>query len=281
MSRLLLVDGMNLHFQMFFGMPSKFRNENGIGIWGVVGFVGALNKLINMVEPSHIAVIFDGEGHNPRCDLLEDYKANRPDYSELGDEENPFIQLPLVYEALEAMKIPFCEVHGCECDDVIAAYARRFSGEFEVVISSFDSDYFQLISDKVRVIRYRGLSSAICDAEYVKNKCGVAPEYYADWKSLVGDTADNIKGIFGVGPKTAARLISEYGTLGEMLANIDEICPEKLREKIREGAEILKRNYSLIRLDGDCELPFKIDELLFSAERIKTMDVMRKIGLLP
>ena len=281
MNRLLLVDGMNLHFQMFFGMPNKFCNENGIGIWGVIGFVGALNKLINMVEPSHIAVIFDGEGHNPRCDLLEDYKANRPDYSELGEEENPFIQLPLVYEALEAMKIPFCEVHGCECDDVIAAYARRFSGEFEVVISSFDSDYFQLISDKVRVIRYRGLSSAICDAEYVKNKCGVAPEYYADWKSLVGDTADNIKGIFGVGPKTAARLISEYGTLGEMLANIDEICPEKLREKIREGAEILKRNYSLIRLDGDCEIPFKIDELLFSAERIKTMDVMRKIGLLP
>ena len=281
MNRLLLVDGMNLHFQMFFGMPSKFRNENGIGIWGVVGFVGALNKLINMTEPSHIAVIFDGEGHNPRCDLLEDYKANRPDYSEMGEEENPFIQLPLVYEALEAMGVPFCEVHGCECDDVIAAYAKGFSGEFEIVVSSFDSDYFQLISDNVRVLRYRGLASTICDREYVKNRYGISPEYYADWKSLVGDTADNIKGIFGVGPKTAAKLISEHGTLGEMLANIDEICPEKLREKIRDGAEILKRNYSLIRLDGDCEIPFELDELRFTAERIKTMSVLEKIGLLP
>ena len=281
MNRLLLVDGMNLHFQMFFGMPSKFRNENGIGIWGVVGFVGALNKLINMTEPSHIAVIFDGEGHNPRCDLLEDYKANRPDYSELGDEENPFIQLPLVYEALEAMGVPFCEVHGCECDDVIAAYAKGFSGEFEIVISSFDSDYFQLISDNVRVLRYRGLASTICDREYVKSRYGISPEYYADWKSLVGDTADNIKGIFGVGPKTAAKLISEHGTLGEMLANIEKISPERLQNKIAEGTEILMRNYSLIRLDGDCELPFEIDELHFSAERIKTMDVLRKIGLLP
>ena len=280
MNRLLLVDGMNLHFQMFFGMPSKFRNENGIGIWGVVGFVGALNKLINMTEPSHIAVIFDGEGHNPRCDLLEDYKANRPDYSEMGEEENPFIQLPLVYEALEAMGVPFCEVHGCECDDVIAAYARRFSGKFEVVISSFDSDYFQLISDNVRVLRYRGLSSIICDKEYVINRYGISPEYYADWKSLVGDTADNIKGVKGVGPKTATKLISSYGTLAEILADIDSVEPEKLREKVKESSEILLRNYSLIKLDDAGILPFEIDELEYTSERIKTMDVLRKIDLL-
>jgi DNA polymerase-1 len=190
MKRLLLVDGMNLHFQMFFGMPNKFHNENGIGIWGVIGFVGALNKLINMTEPTHVAIIFDGEGHNPRCDILEDYKANRPDYSELTEEENPFVQLPLVYKAIEAMGIPFCEVHGCECDDVIATYAKRFSKEFQVVISSFDSDYFQLISDNVRVLRYHGLSSIICDKEYVINRYGISPEYYADWKSLVGDSAD-------------------------------------------------------------------------------------------
>ena len=281
MKRLLLIDGMNLHFQMFFGMPNKFCNENGIGIWGVIGFVGALNKLINMTEPTHVAIIFDGEGHNPRCDILEDYKANRPDYSELAEEENPFIQLPLVYRAIEAMGIPFCEVHGCECDDVIATYAKRFSEDFQVVISSFDSDYFQLISDNVRVLRYRGLSSIICDKEYVINRYGIAPEYYADWKSLVGDTADNIKGIKGVGPKTATKLISSYGTLAEMLADIDSVEPEKLREKVKESSEILLRNYSLIKLDDAGILPFEIDELEYTSDRIKTMDVLRKIYLLP
>ena len=280
MKRLLLVDGMNLHFQMFFGMPNKFCNENGIGIWGVIGFVGALNKLINMTEPTHVAIIFDGEGHNPRCDILEDYKANRPDYSELAEEENPFVQLPLVYKAIEAMGIPFCEVHGCECDDVIATYAKRFSEDFQVVISSFDSDYFQLISDNVRVLRYRGLSSIICDKEYVINRYGISPEYYADWKSLVGDTADNIKGVKGVGPKTATKLISSYGTLAEMLADISSVEPEKLREKVKESSEILLRNYSLIKLDDAGILPFEIDELEYTNERIKTMDVLRKIDLL-
>ena len=281
MKRLLLIDGMNLHFQMFFGMPNKFRNENGIGIWGVIGFVGALNKLINMTEPTHIAIIFDGEGHNPRCDILEDYKANRPDYSELTEEENPFIQLPLVYKAIESMGISFCEVHGCECDDVIATYAKRFSEDFQVVISSFDSDYFQLISDNVRVLRYRGLSSIICDKKYVINRYGISPEYYADWKSMVGDTADNIKGIKGVGPKTATKLINSHGTLAEMLADISYVEPEKLRKKVKESSEILLRNYSLIKLHDTGILPFEIDELEYISDRIKTMDVLRKIDLLP
>ena len=281
MKRLLIVDGMNLHFQMFFGMPRKIYNENGIGIWGVIGFVGALNRLISMTEPTHVAIIFDGEGHNPRCDVLEEYKANRPDYSEMSDEENPFIQLPLVYKAIEAMGIPFAEVHGCECDDVIATYAKRFSEEFQVVISSFDSDYFQLISDNVKVIRYRGASSIICDRDYVRERYGIDPEYYSDWKSLVGDTADNIKGVPGVGPKTATKLIDAYGSLAEMLADAERIAPEKLQAKILENKEILLRNYSLIRLDDTGVLPFEIEELEYTAERIKTMDALRKIGLSP
>lgn len=281
MKRLLIVDGMNLHFQMFFGMPRKIYNENGTGIWGVIGFVGALNKLINLTEPTHVAIIFDGEGHNPRCDILEEYKANRPDYSEMGEEENPFIQLPLVYQAIEAMGISFSEVHGCECDDVIATYAKRFSKDYQVVISSFDSDYFQLISDNVIVMRYRGASSIICDKNYVRERYGITPEYYADWKSLVGDTADNIKGIRGVGSKTATKLINCHGSLSEILAGVEEIQPEKLREKIRDNKDTILRNYSLIRLDDTGALPFEIEELEYTSERIKTMDVLRKIELLP
>lgn len=168
MKKLLLVDGMNLHFQMFFGMPRKIRNNSGIGIWGVIGFVGALNRIIDMTSPTHVAVIFDSEGDNPRRDVLEEYKANRPDYSLLADDENPFSQLPLVYNALERMKIPHFEAVGCECNDLIAAYILDMARDTKVVISSFDSDYFQLISDKTSVLRYRGDASVICDVDYLK-----------------------------------------------------------------------------------------------------------------
>jgi DNA polymerase-1 len=130
-------------------------------------------------------------------------------------------------------------------------------------------------------MRYRGASSIICDKNYVRERYGITPEYYADWKSLVGDTADNIKGIRGVGSKTATKLINCYGSLSEILAGVEKIQPEKLREKIRDNKDTLLRNYSLIRLDDTGALPFEIEELEYTSERIKTMDVLRKIELLP
>ena len=93
-SRLLIVDGHNLLFQMFFGMPSRIRNREGRSVQGVIGFVGAIRKLLTLVAPSHLLVLFDAPTHNERCDLFEDYKANRPDYSLVPEEENPFSQLP-------------------------------------------------------------------------------------------------------------------------------------------------------------------------------------------
>ena len=101
---MLLVDGMNLHFQMFFGMPARILNSQGKAIQGVVGFVGAIRKIIEMTKPTHVLVVFDGEHHNPRTDIDSEYKANRPDLSDEPDEENPFLQLPDVYAALDAIK---------------------------------------------------------------------------------------------------------------------------------------------------------------------------------
>ena len=102
---MLLVDGMNLHFQMFFGMPARILNSQGKAIQGVMGFVGAIRKIIEMTKPTHVLAIFDGEHHNPRTDIDSEYKANRPDLSDVPDEENPFLQLPDVYAALDAIKI--------------------------------------------------------------------------------------------------------------------------------------------------------------------------------
>ena len=124
MHKFLLVDGHCLLFQMFYGMPARITGKNGHAIQGTLGFVGALRKMIAMVQPTHVAVIFDGEVHNPRTDLDADYKANREDFSLVDEDDNPFSQLPDIYAALDLMGIAHTETTDCETDDVLAAYAK-------------------------------------------------------------------------------------------------------------------------------------------------------------
>lgn len=278
MNRLLIIDGHNLLFQMFFGMPSKIIGLQGKAIHGVIGFVGAVNRLASMYMPTHLVIMFDGEKENPRKNILEEYKANRIDYSAVSEDENPFTQLPLIYEALDYMGIAHKETTDCETDDVIAAYALEYGKENEVMISSFDSDYFQLITDKVKVVRYRGQNSVVCDEEYIRGKYGVEPSKYLDFKCLVGDTSDNIPGIRGIGPKTAAKLINALGGIDDIRARSSEIESEKIRLAIDEGADIIKRNISLIKLGRGATLPFTLEEILFTNPRVRTMDVIRGIG---
>ena len=126
MNRLLLVDGSNLLFQMFFGMPARIVNKQGKAIQGTLGFVGALLKIIRKTQPTHIAVLFDGEHENDRSRINADYKANRADYSQVSEEENPFSQLPDVYTALDFLQIEHAETEDCETDDWIAGYALQY-----------------------------------------------------------------------------------------------------------------------------------------------------------
>ena len=279
MDRLLIVDGMNLIFQMFYGMPSRIIGRNGRPIQGTLGFIGALLKMIRRFAPSHVGVIFDGESHNPRTDLDSEYKANRPDWSKVPEEDAPFSQLPDVYAALDWLGIRHFETSSCECDDVIAAYARHYGREREVIIMSQDSDFFQLINGRVSVLRYRGDSTALCDASYVISRCGVSPEYYADWKSLVGDTSDNVKGAPGIGPKTAASLIYRFGSLEEIIRRADEIERPSVRASVVESKERLKINAALIRLCGCTELPFALEDMLVPAHLPGTSTVLSAIGL--
>ena len=276
--RLLVIDGHNLLFQMFFGMPNPIPGRGGRNIAGIIGFVGAVLKLISMTEATHAAVIFDGEGHNPRCELLPEYKANRPDYSSVPDEENPFSALPDIYRALDLMGVCHTEIAEGEADDVIAAYAIRCT-EASTVISSYDSDYFQLISDRVSVLRYRGQSSVICDGDYLYKKLGITPSLYASYKCLVGDTADNVAGVRGIGPKTAAALVNTYGSLEDILADTSLIENARYRLAIEAEREHLMNNLKLIRLDGSAELPFSTDEMLLPEQKYKTMQIISMLEI--
>lgn len=280
MDKLLIVDGMNLHFQMFFGMPAQIKNKAGVGIWGTLGFIGALLKIIKQTKPTHVAVIFDGEGSLERKQADENYKANRPDYSTAPEDENPFTQLKDVYNALNYLNIKHCESCGCETDDIIAGYAQTYGKDMQIVISSYDSDFFQLINENVQIFRYRGDKSVICDSEYINEKFNISPNVYADFKSLTGDNADNIKGATKVGPKTASLLINKFGSLQNLLENAEKIEKVNLRETIINEKEKLKNNYKIIKLQNNYQLPFDINELKYSLkEGVTTNLVLKEIGL--
>lgn len=279
MNRLLIVDGSNLLFQMFFGMPARIVNSQGKAIQGVLGFVGALLKIIRRTEPTHIGVIFDGEHPNDRVLLDSDYKADRIDYSQVPEEENPFSQLEDVYAALDYLGIRHTETTVCEADDVIAGYAFSYGREMEIIISSFDSDFFQLITDQVSVLRYRGEKTILCTPEYIESKLNIMPGQYAEFKALTGDTADNIKGAEKVGKKTAALLMKEFGTLENILAGAEKIKKPSVRESIIRNAERLRTNYKLIKLENAAELPFALPELEYRRREIITNEVLKGIGL--
>lgn len=264
---------------MFFGMPSRIINKDSKAIQGTLGFVGALIKIIKMICPTHLVVLFDGEHENDRVELLTDYKANRTDYSQIPDEENPFSQIADVFNALDYMRIKHIEVSELETDDVIASYCHAYGAQMEVVISSFDSDFFQLISDNVSIFRYRGDNSVICDTVYLQDKYEILPCQYADFKSLIGDSSDNIKGANKVGPKTATQLINLFGNLENILHDAELITKSSIKESIIRNTQRLRNNYKLIKLVDRAYLPFVLNELKYNYNDVTTTEVLKAINL--
>ena len=279
MDKILIVDGSNLLFQMFYGMPARILGPGGQPIQGTLGFVGALLKIIRMTDPTHVAVLFDGECASGRTKLDGDYKANRPDYSEMEPEDTPFSQLPDIYAALDHLGISHRETSDCEVDDWIAGYAMTLGREQDMVICSFDSDFFQLITDRVKILRYRGEKTVLCDRHYLRDKLGIMPEKYAAFKALTGDAADNIPGIHKIGPKTAAALMNQFQDLEDLINHTDEIGKHTVRESVRQNIQRLRTNYLLIRLQSGAQLPFTKEELAWKDPQTKTTDVLKAIGL--
>ncbi len=279
MKTILIIDGCNLLFQMFFGMPSRIVNKQGKAIQGTLGFVAALIKMIKKVKPDNLLVIFDAQKENERSLLLHDYKANRPDFSEVPADKNPFSQLSDIFSCLDFMGITHIEATKFEADDLIASYAMKYQYEHKIFISSWDSDFFQLINNNVNVIRYRGENTVICDIDYIQNKLNISADVYADYKSLIGDTADNIKGAPNVGQKTAAILINKYGSLHSIIENADNIIKPSIKKSIIENAERLKLNYEIIKLTNKAKLFVLLEDFEYNYKEISTTQVLAGVGL--
>ncbi len=277
MEKMLIVDGMNLLFQMFYGMPAQILNRDGRAIQGTIGFVGALLQMIRMVQPGYVLVAFDGESHNPRKDLDENYKANRPDYSQMEENDIPFSQLPDIYAALDYLGICHKETADCEADDWIAGYVRQYCDRFHITVASQDSDFFQLIDDHVHILRYRGDNTVVCNRTWLMTKYGIHPEQYTAFKAMTGDSADNIRGAPKVGPKTAAWLLQTYGTLEGVIENADAITKPSIRKSVGESIDRLHKNMELIELSGCCCLPFSPEQLRWQYQGQTSNQVLRAI----
>lgn len=280
MDKLLIVDGSNLLFQMFYGMPARITGLRGQSVQGTLGFLGALLKILRMVQPTHAVVVFDGECENQRREMDPEYKANRPDFSEMREEDTPFSQMPDLFRVLDHLRIPYRETSDCEADDWIASFARKYGEQAEIVIVSQDSDFFQLVTETVRVLRYRGKQSLLYGPGEIREKLGINPEQYAAYKSLTGDTADNIRGPEKIGPKTAAALMNQFGTLDKLLENTDAIRKPSVRESVRRNDHRIRNNFALIRLEGSGSLPFAWEQMEVEIPDVTTMQVLRNLGVL-
>lgn len=242
MNRLLLIDGHNLLFKAFFGIPERLDAE-GKCIHGVIGFISMMVKIIRKTTPTHVLVVFDPEETPSRTESYPEYKSNRKDYGALSERENPFTQLDGIKNALEKINIRYCEQCGYEADDLIASYAGQ--PDFQTVIVSSDTDFFQLVSRSTIVYHYHGDKSIFYNVEEVTRKYGIEPSRYLEYKALVGDKSDTITGVRGIGPKTALKVLN------------------KERELNPDEQEIFQRNLGLIRLNSQVELPYGIEQLKY------------------
>lgn len=239
--RLLLVDGYGFLFRAYHSLP-PLTNAQGVPVGAVYGFMNMLVKLLSAKEADYVAVVLDAGKKTFRHQMYESYKANRPP---APDDLIP--QFSLVREAITALNLPVLEVEGYEADDVIATYAKRAVTEgIEVTIVSGDKDLTQLITPEVKL--YDPLKLRYITPEYVKEKYGVLPERMLDLLALTGDSSDNIPGVPGIGPKTAAQLLEEFGSLEDILAKAGTIKQEKRRQSLLQHRENALLSKDLVQL---------------------------------
>ncbi|MBM0204358.1 DNA polymerase I [Micromonospora sp. STR1s_5] len=256
--RLLLVDGHSMAYRAFFALPvENFSTTTGQPTNAVYGFTSMLINVLRDEQPTHIVVAFDVSRHSFRTDKYAEYKAGR---SETPTDFKG--QVSLVKEVLAALQIPVVEKEGFEADDVIATLASQARDQgMSVLISSGDRDAFQLVDDQITVLYPRkGVSDlARMDPAAIEAKYGVPPQQYRDLAALVGETSDNLPGIPGVGPKTAAKWITTYGGVEGVIARADEI-KGKAGDSLRERLADVIRNYEINCLVSDLELPLRPEE---------------------
>ena len=254
-----LIDGSAYIFRAYHALPPLTRKSDGLPIGAVSGFCNMLQRYVEgntgPDAPTHVAVIFDKGSHTFRNDLYDQYKANR---EAMPEDLRP--QIPLTRQATEAFNIACKEIEGFEADDImatLAVHAREAGGR--VTILSSDKDLMQLVGDGVEMLD--PMKNRRIDRDGVLEKFGVGPERVVDVQALAGDSVDNVPGAPGIGVKTAALLINEYGSLEELLDRAEEIKQPKRRQTLIDNRVQIELSKKLVQLDEGMDLPFTLDDL--------------------
>jgi len=279
MEKLVLIDGSSILYRAFFALP-HFVTKSGEPTGALYGFLRMLLHVIKEEKPTHLAIAFDKKAPTIRHEQFKEYKAQRP---KMPDELSE--QFKTIHELLSAFNIPVFEIDGYEADDVIATIAKKAAQNgMEVVVITGDMDLTQLIKDNIHVkVTRKGVTKLEeYTRENLKESLGIYPEQIPDYKALRGDPSDNIKGIHGIGPKTAAKLLNKYGTIERLIEM------EKSR-KIQENKELLIANKKLCTLYYDVPIKFSLDELRLKKfnkeelkkqlERFEFKSLIRELGL--
>ena len=268
-----LVDGSTYIFRAYHALPPLTRKSDGFPVGAISGFCNMLDKLVREEKEkkgiTHLVIVFDASGKTFRNEIYPEYKANR---SEAPEDLIP--QFPVIRKATSAFSIPFVELLGYEADDLIASYAEEAQKHnMKVTIVSSDKDLMQLVSDNVSMLDT--MKGRVFKKEDVFDKFGVYPEKVIDVQSLAGDSVDNIPGIPGIGIKTAALLINEYGDLDGLFENSEKIKQKKRRENIIEFENQAYLSKKLVTLKNDVTLPIPIKETV-----LKEIDAEKLISFL-
>jgi len=259
---LYLVDGSSYIFRAYHRLP-PLTDPEGTPVGAVYGYTTMLWKLADDLDaadgPTHLAVILDKDSKSFRNDIYPEYKANRPPAPE---DLRP--QFPLIRDATRAFSLPCIEEQGLEADDLIASYARAAQrAGWDVTIVSSDKDLMQLVGEEngAKIDMLDTMKSARIYIPEVEEKFGVTPDLVGDVLALMGDSVDNVPGIYGVGPKTASKLIAEHGSLAAALDSAPDMKKSKLKERLLEGREAAELSRVLVALKEDCDLPVAIEDM--------------------
>ncbi len=276
--RLLLVDGSALLYRSFYAfIRNPLRNSKGEATSAAYGVLNTLVPVLDEHQPDHVAVVFDTAAPTFRHREYAEYKAHRPPMP-----EDLAAQIPRVREVIEALGLPIVEQEGVEADDLIGSLAREAErAGCEVWILTGDKDFYQLVSDRVRLLapRGRGDQHLHIDEAAVKERWGVGPGQIVDLLALMGDASDNVPGVPGVGEKTAAQLVSAYGSIDDLYRSLEKVERPSLREKLRSNEDKARLSRKLVTIRADLPLdrhwnelrrrPMRRDEILALLEELE------------
>lgn len=243
-----LIDGSAYIYRAYHAIK-PLSNSAGFPTHAVFGFVNILQRILREKDPRYIMVAFDSRGPVFRHELYDQYKANRPPMP-----EDLSVQIPYIKKIVEAMQIPSLAIKGVEADDIIATAARILTEKGQkVVIVSGDKDLYQLVDEQVSV--WEPMNNKIMDIKAVTEKYGVAPGSLLDCFALMGDSSDNVPGVPGIGPKSASKLIQQFGSLDGVYDHLDEMKKSKMKERLAENREAAYLSKELIALKYDVTIP--------------------------